>query len=193
MIRDSRQGWGWLSRLFHWLMALLVFGMLGLGFYMVRVETDLVDRYLQIQWHKSFGFTIFVLAGLRLVWRWLSPEHPQLPADTPVWQGRAARTSHVLLYALMFALPLTGWLMATASPLNDPDAFPFQMPNLVFGLFDLPDPFSKGRESLRVLFHWLHLGTAILLASLLLVHVLAALKHHFIDRDAVLRRMFTGV
>lgn len=192
MIRNTRHGWGSISRLLHWLIALLVFGMLGLGFYMVRVETDLVDRYLETQWHKSFGFTVFVLAILRLVWLRLSPERPDPPAGSPPWQKTGARLSHAALYALLIALPLTGWLTASASPLNDPDAFPFQIRNMVFGIFDLPDPFPKGSESLYGILKLLHFWAAAALAAILVVHLLAALKHHFIDGDNVLQRMLVG-
>lgn len=192
MIRNSKRGWGFFSRTFHWLMALLIFGMLALGFYMVRVETDLVNQYNEIQWHKSFGFTVFALACLRLAWRRFSSDHPALPGDTPDWQVKAARFSHIFLYVLMFALPITGWLLASASPLNDVDAFPFQIKNMVFNQFEMPDPFPKGTQYLRDLLKIIHLSAALALAAILLVHSLAAFKHHFVDGDNVLRRMLMG-
>ncbi len=173
-------------------MALLIFGMLALGFYMVRIEEDLVNQYNEIQWHKSFGFIVFTLACLRLAWRKLSPDHPTLPIETPAWQVKSARYSHILLYVLMFALPISGWLMASASPLNDPDAFPFQIKNMVFVWFELPDPFAKGSQFLRDVLKFIHMGAALALAAVLAVHTLAALKHHFIDGDNVLRRMLIG-
>ena len=192
MIRNSKRGWGFVSRAFHWLMALLILGMLGLGFYMVRIEMDLVNQYNEIQWHKSFGVSVFALAFFRLAWRKLSPDHPSLPGDTPAWQVKAARYSHIALYVLMFTLPITGWLMASASPLNDVDAFPFQIRNTVFDLFELPDPFPKGSQFLRDALKIIHLAAALALAAVLLVHTLAAFKHHFVDGDNVLRRMLIG-
>lgn len=173
-------------------MAVLIFGMLGLGFYMVQIETDLVDRYLQTRWHKSFGTVVFALAVLRIVWRLATRSRPANPETMPRWQVRAARISHILFYILMVALPLSGWLLASASPLNDVDAVPFQLRNLVFDLFELPDPFVKGNARLTATLKSLHLALALLLAALLALHIAASLKHHFIDRDDVLRRMIRG-
>ncbi len=173
-------------------MALLIFGMLALGFYMIRIEVDMVSQYNEIQLHKSFGFTIYALACLRLAWRRFSSDLPALPADTPAWQVKAARGSHVLLYVLMFVLPITGWLMASASPLNDSGAFPFQIKNMVFDWFELPDPFPSGSQFLRDGLKIIHLTAALSLAGLLLVHILAAFKHHFVDGNNVLRRMLIG-
>jgi cytochrome b561 len=192
VLRDTAAGWGLLTRLLHWTMAALVLFMLGLGFYMVQIEDDLVDRYFQTQRHKSFGALVFALAIVRILWRAANRARPAHPPSMPVWQVRAATVSHVLIYVLMAALPLSGWLMASASPLNDPDAVPFQITNTIFGLFDLPDPFAKGSQELTDALKLLHLSLAAALAALLAVHALAALKHHFIDRDRVLRQMIRG-
>jgi cytochrome b561 len=166
--------------------------MLGLGFYMIRIEDDLVNQYLQIQSHKSFGFVVFTLVLLRLGWRWLSPNQPLPPSGTAMWQIKAARYSHLMLYVLMVILPISGWLMASASPLNDADAIPFQIKNTVFGLFEMPDPLPHGSLGLRGFLKGVHLSSALLLAVVLLAHILAALKHHFVDGDNVLRRMLIG-
>jgi cytochrome b561 len=93
----------------------------------------------------------------------------------------------------MIALPVSGWLMASASPLNDADAFPFRVPNMVFGLFELPDPINPGNETLTKLMLNTHFWLGVALAFLLIVHIGAALKHAIIDRDDVLRRMLRGV
>ncbi len=192
MLKNTTQGWGVITRLIHWTMAILIVGTLGLGLYMVQIETDLINRYLQTQWHKSFGFTIFVLALVRIGWRLWSPAHPALPTEMQNWQENSAKISHYLLYILMLAIPITGWLLASASPLNDPDASPFQIKNMVFELFELPDPFTKGSQSVTDFLRFVHLNAALSLAILLVIHAGAALKHHFIDRDNVLRRMIIG-
>jgi cytochrome b561 len=92
----------------------------------------------------------------------------------------------------MLLLPLSGWLMASASPLNDPGAFPFQVRNMVFGLFELPDPFNPGSRALEASLKAVHLWAAIALGALLLAHVGAGLVHHYIRRDRILTRMVAG-
>ena len=92
----------------------------------------------------------------------------------------------------MIAMPVSGWLGASASPYNDADAYPMQIKNMVFGLFELPDPFIPGSDALEAVFSWAHLLCAIALTAILLVHAGAALKHHFVNRDNVLTRMISG-
>jgi cytochrome b561 len=191
-LRNTETGWGWLARLLHWSMALLIIGLLGVGWYMVNIvgNSDLVLRYELTQTHKSFGFVVFTLAVIRGVWRAANPA-PAEPAGPP-WEKAAARGAHLLLYVLMFLLPLSGWLMASASPMNDPGAFPFQVRNMVFGLFELPDPVATGNRTLEAVFKSVHLGAAIALAGLLVIHAGAALVHHLQRGDDVLRRMVRG-
>ncbi len=191
-VRNTDTGWGWPARLLHWVMALMILTLLGIGTYMSEIETDLVHQFQMVQTHKSFGFTVFVLALLRLLWRWRNPVTPELPAAMPGWQKTASHASHGLLYILMLWLPLSGWLMASASPLNNPGAYPVQIKNKVFGLFEMPDPFANGTEALANVFHTAHAGGALLLALILVVHAGAALKHHFVERDTILRRMIRG-
>jgi cytochrome b561 len=181
--RDSASGWGWVTRALHWTMAALILYQLGLGLRMVRID-DLLARFALTQVHKSWGVVIFALALLRLAWRLANPR-PPLPATMPPWQRRAATASHAALYALMLALPLTGWLLASASPVQDL----LQMQNLIFGTFALPDPFVPGSEGLDRVLRGLHAGAAFALAALLVVHAAAALRHQFVDRDRLLARM----
>ena len=103
----------------------------------------------------------------------------------PAWQARAARASHALLYLFMFLMPLSGWLLASASPVQDL----LQMQNLVFGRLPLPDPFVPGSERLEAALHLVHTSAAIGLALLLALHAAAALRHQFVDRDGLLARM----
>jgi cytochrome b561 len=93
-LRDTRRGWGVITISLHWLMAVLIFGMLALGFWMAEIEGDLVNRYLQTQFHKSIGALILMLGAMRLCWRLTARARPPLPDDTPQWQARAAFLSH---------------------------------------------------------------------------------------------------
>ena len=185
--RDSAAAWGWVSRLLHWAMAGLILFQLGFGLYMTRVP-DLLARFTLTQTHKSWGFVIFVLALVRVGWRLVNRARPPLPAAMPRWQVRAARLSHALLYLLILVMPLSGWVLASASPVQDL----LQMQNLVFGRFALPDPWVPGDAAVEAAAHAVHAGAAIGLAGLVALHAGAALKHHFVDRDRVLARMILG-
>ena len=175
--------WSLFGRLLHWAMAAVILFLLGLGIYMANFEKDGIARVLLTQTHKSWGFVAFCLALVRVAWRWRAVVPPD-PPGMPVWQVRAAAVSHRALYILMFALPVTGWLMATSSPLP--------LPNRVFDLFDLPDFFLDGSESVSNAFRAVHMICAILMIGVLALHVAAALKHQFVDRDGVLWRMIGG-
>lgn len=189
---NTETSWGWPARLLHWVMALMILILLGVGTYMTEVEQDLIRRFELTQMHKSFGFVVFVLAIIRVFWSYINPKQPTLPDHMPGWQKLASSLTHRMLYILMFWMPLSGWLMASASPLNDEGAYPVRIANKVFGLFEMPDPFPTGSEALAEqlgLAHWIG---ALLMALILLMHVGAALKHHFIERDDILRRMTRG-
>lgn len=191
-LKNTGKSWGWLARLFHWAMALMILILLGVGYYMAEIEQDLIRQFRLTQTHKSFGFVVFVLAILRIIWKFRAGPTPALPETMPAWQRAASHISHVMLYILMFWMPLSGWLMASASPLNNEGAYPVRIANRVFGLFEMPDPFPVGTEELTKIFATMHWLGAVLLAALLCVHIGAALKHHLIDRDDVLRRMTRG-
>jgi len=191
-LRNSTESWGWPARTLHWIVGLMIAGMLGFGFYLANAfNPGDFAKFGLVQLHKSFGFVIFALVALRLIWRAANPT-PALPDGMPNWQRVAARASHLLLYVFMFAMPLSGWLMASASPLNDAGAYPTQIRNMVFGIFELPDPFQPGDKRLEELFGTIHFCAALGLAALVGVHVAGALKHAVIDRDGVLRRMVHG-
>lgn len=182
-------GWPLLTRLLHWIMAVMILMMLVFGTMMANNE-DIVAKFTQVQTHKSMGFTVFCLALLRVLWRFVSPAPP--PAPMPRWQAIAATSGHHLLYLLMFAVPLSGWLMVSASPLNDPGAYPEQIRNMVWGFFEMPDPFATGSEELSTRFRMMHGLLTKLLIAILALHVAGALKHALIDRDGVMRRMVRG-
>ncbi|TVQ55153.1 MAG: cytochrome b [Rhodobacteraceae bacterium] len=183
---NTETGWGWPARALHWAMAALILFMLGLGYVMVNMTPDLFERFRLTQIHKSWGFVVFALALARLGWRALNRRAPEPPGQG--WQAKAAKRAHVAFYALMFILPISGWLMASASELQDL----YNIRNMVFGLFELPDPFVPGDRRIEAVFKAIHVAAAVALAALLVAHALAALKHHFIDRDRVLMRMVRG-
>lgn len=182
---NSAAGWGWPARLLHWSMAALILAQIGLGVWMVHFTPDLIRRFQLTQTHKSLGFLVFVLALARLGWRLAGPAGPRMPAGAPAWQARAAAWSHALLYALMLVVPLSGWVMAAASPLQDL----LGIQNMVFGLFAMPDPWVPGAQSIEDAARAVHVAGALALALLVALHAAAALRHHFVDRDDVLVRM----
>lgn len=184
---NSVSGWGWPARLLHWLMAGLILFQLGLGFRMVNLVSDVYLQFGLYQTHKSWGFVIFALALLRIGWR-LCHRPPEPPAGTSALDAALARGAHLALYVLMVALPVTGWLAASASPLQET----YGLKNMIFGWFELPDPVRPGTEALKNRFASLHAAAAFGLAVILAGHVAAALRHHFVRRDGVLRRMVTG-
>lgn len=159
----------------HWLTALLIFGAFPLGVYMHDLPFS-PDKLQLFSYHKWMGITVLLLAAARLAWRVTHPAPPML--DMPRWQRIAAHGIHHLLYLLLFAIPLTGWLMSSAKG--------FQ--TVYFGVLPLPDLVSKNKELgdlLREVHETLNWGLLLLLGA----HVAGALKHHFIERDDTLRRM----
>ena len=160
----------------HWLMAVLIVGAFGVGTYMVGLKLSPTKLQLY-SWHKWAGVTIFVLLWARLVWR-LGHPAPALPSTMPVWQQQVAGALHVVLYLLMIAVPLSGWLMSSAKG--------FQ--TVWFGVLPIPDLLDKN-EALGDFLKNVHLFLTWSLAALVAAHVGAALKHHVIDRDDVLARM----
>jgi len=196
-LKNTTDGWGILARAFHWVMAIGIFGSLAIGLYMTEVlgnsdRLEAIGERIELtQLHKSFGFVLFCLALGRLAWRWANPT-PPLPDGMPWYERIAAKGGHLALYVLMIAMPISGWLMATSSPLNDAGAYPMQIENMVFGLFHMPDPYPTGDRALSELFGAIHGACAWALLALLALHAGAALKHHFVNRDTVLRRMIVG-
>lgn len=161
----------------HGLMALLIAGGFAIGLFMV--ELPLSPLKLQLySYHKWTGVSIAALLLLRIVWRGLHPP-PPLPAGMPGWEASAAHASHLLLYLLMICVPLSGWLMSSAKGVT----------TVYLGLLPLPNAVARD-EALGFFLGTLHRILAYALIVLVALHVAAALKHHFIDRDGVLGRMF---
>ena len=160
----------------HWLIGVMILISLGAGLYMV--ELKLSPAKLQLySWHKWAGVTIFALVLFRCVWR-LTHTHPPLPSYLPRWQQLVAETTHYVLYALMIAIPLTGWLMSSAKG--------FQ--TVYFGVLPIPDLLTKNKELGETL-NLVHRYLNYTLIAIIAVHIGAAMKHHFINKDDILRRM----
>ena len=164
------------AKALHWLMAILFFGLLALGFYMQDLPLS-PEKLKLYSWHKWAGVTAFLLVWVRLFWR-LTHRPPALPASMPRTLQFAAHAGHFLLYALMFAIPLSGWLMSSAKG--------FQ--TVWFGILPIPDLLNKNKE-LGDLLQTVHMSLNLLFVATIVGHVGAALKHHFIDKDDILTRM----
>jgi cytochrome b561 len=163
--------------LFHWLIALMIIGSFTMGLVMTDMPGISPTKLKYYSWHKWAGVTILGLATLRLLWR-LSHPAPAYPAIMPGWQKTSADLLHGLLYVFMFAVPLSGYFYTLSAG----------YPVVYFGLFELPLLIDKSDELkpvLKSLHYWLNMG----LAASVALHVAAALKHHFIDRDGILKRM----
>jgi cytochrome b561 len=160
----------------HWVLALALLGSFSMGLYMADLPFS-PQRLKLFNWHKWAGVTILALSALRLLWR--LTHRP--PADVPMpgWQRLASHATHYLLYALFFAVPLVGWAYSSAA------GFPI----VWFGVLPLPDFVPVGKELAEAIKPW-HEILAWAMALLVLMHVTAALKHHFMDRDGLLSRMW---
>lgn len=165
-----------LTKLFHWVTALTVIALIGVGLYMGDLPGGL-EKLKLYNLHKSVGVAVLALTALRVLWHLASPPPGPL-ASLPAWQRMAARGAHLALYAALIGMPLSGWLMSSAAG----------RPVAPFGLFTLPDLVLQDQE-LAEFFHETHgiMGTVLMI--LVGLHVAAALKHHLLDRDATLRRM----
>ena len=161
---------------FHWLLALLITASFVFGLYMVELPFS-PARLKQYNWHKWAGITILALSAARLLWR-LAHQPPKLNVLIPSWQRKASHSTHMLLYALFFAAPLAGWAYSSAAG----------FPVVYLGLVALPSFVSPSPELAAVL-KLVHRTLVYSLAALVVLHVLAALKHHFIDRDGLLNRI----
>ena len=175
-IRNTAERFGLVAKTLHWLTLVLLIAAFTLAVSMVDMPFS--PRKLEFySWHKWVGVTIFLVVLLRLGWRLTNPVPPQ-PPGTPPWQQRLAGLSHAALYTILIVMPITGWIMS--SSLN--------LPVVYLGLVHIPSPFGVDRalgEAMKVV----HLSLAVALLVLVTIHALAALYHHLVLRDDVLRRM----
>jgi cytochrome b561 len=165
------------AMLLHWLIALLVVAAFTMGLVMTDIPGLTPTKLRYYSWHKWMGVTVLLLAVLRVLWR-LGHAAPDYPATMPRWQQAAARGLHDLLYVLIFAVPLSGYFYSLASG----------VPVVYLGLVELPvliDASPTLKPVLKAVHFWLNM----LLAASVAIHVGAALKHQFVDRDGTMRRI----
>jgi cytochrome b561 len=161
----------------HWLLALAIVTNLCVGLYMTDIPMS-PQRLKLYNWHKWAGVMILTFSAVRLLWR-LMHKPPPLPNAIALWQVRASHLVHTLLYVLFFAIPLSGWAYSNAA------GFPI----VLFGTLPLPDLIAKNREladAIKPLHQWF----AYVLAGTVSLHIAAAFKHHWVDRDQLLSRMW---
>jgi cytochrome b561 len=176
---DMAPGYTLGARILHWLSAALILLMIPFGIVMGQIDSGPLQDLL-FNLHRSIGAILLPLVILRLFWRFQHPP-PPLPADIPAIQRAAAHASHWTLYGLLIAQPLLGWIATSA----------YRAPITVFWLFVLPPIWPENRALSEQLFV-VHQLIGFALAILIVVHVSAALFHHFVRKDRVLMRMITG-
>jgi cytochrome b561 len=160
----------------HWLVFVLVACAWSLGYYTADLPFS-PQKLKYISWHKWLGITIFIVVAFRLTWRLRYPP-PAFPLTRPLWQSRVAAGVHWTFYGLLFSIPLTGWLFSSAAG----------VPTVFLGLIQLPDLVGRDKQlatGLRQVHQTLNWTLLVLVCG----HALIALKHHFIDRDDIPRRM----
>jgi cytochrome b561 len=163
--------------LLHWLMAILIAAGFALGVTMVDIPGITPAKLKYYSWHKWLGVTVLGLACLRLLWR-LAHRAPPYPAGMPQWQQQAAGASHLVLYFLIFGVPLSGYFYSLASG----------VPVVYLGVIPLPvliGPDPEWKPVLKLAHYWLN----VTLLAIFCLHIAAALKHHFVDRDGVFKRI----
>jgi cytochrome b561 len=175
-MRNTPRRWGAIAQLLHWLIVLFIVAQFTLATLFEQLPAG-AKKLTLLSRHKSIGITILMLALVRLAWRWSNPT-PTLPDTLKPYERALARLTHALLYVLLFAVPLSGWLMSSAR------GFPVSW----FGFLQLPDlvPKNKVLYEALVTTHGILAWTLGIVAT---VHLVAALKHHFVLKDDVLRRM----
>ncbi len=176
-LRNTSTRYGWVSIVIHWSVALVVFGLFGLGLWMVGLDYYSMWRKDAPDLHKSIGITLFAVMLVRIVWRLLSPPPPVLASYSRMTRIGAA-FGHAFLYLGLFAVMIAGYLISTADGVGIP----------VFGLFEIPAVVSGLPDQADVA-GLVHLYLAWVLVVFAGLHGVAAFKHHFIDRDATLVRM----
>lgn len=184
-ISNTALRYGAVTKTFHWLIALLILGLIPLGWYANQLPHDTSEELARKAWlfslHKTFGVTVFFVALARIIWAISQPKPGLLNADHKA-ESFLAETVHWLLYAALVIVPLSGWIHHAASEGFAPIWWPLGQ--------NLPlVPKNTNVEHVFGLLHWI--ATKVLIAAILL-HIAGALKHHLIDRDATLRRMLPG-
>lgn len=181
MVRNSTSAWGSPAKLFHWIGAIAILVLIGYGWWMTHM-VERAERPANYAWHAALGYDLLALLVLRLLWRWMNTT-PELPNDMQPWERRAAHTGHIGLYVLMFGAALLGWALAgTFQTPYTADLLGTSFPRIV----------AATARPMHELFENTHLIISYLLGVLVVVHIGAALRHHYVKHNDVLRRMGFG-
>ena len=185
MLKNTESGYGSLHRALHWLMAIMVIGMIGVGIYIHGLDANnAAEAPIKTQLgalHKATGMVILLLVALRAGWVMANPR-PGLPDSVPRWQRIIAKATHHGMYLLMFAMPLSGYVMSSY----------VLKPVSIYGLFEIPPLFADKNIDMAKAVFAVHETLAFILLTLIVLHIGVALKHHFIDKDNILMRMLKG-
>jgi len=172
----AAESYTWTAITLHWATALLVISAAVLGIYMHELPFSPTKLKLY-SYHKWIGVTVFMFALMRLAWRSAHPA-PSVPEGMPFWERIAAKGAHAALYVLMLVVPIAGWVMSSAHG--------FQ--TVYLGIVPIPDLLGKDKELAEML-EKVHALFSLSFMALIVLHAAAAFKHHFINKDNVLRRM----
>lgn len=176
MLKNTKNQYGSVSKCFHWGVFILVALMLICGFFMEDLPDSMQGTTYML--HKSTGILILGLIILRLFWRWINIT-PVLPSATPVLLRFAAHLVHAFLYILLIAMPISGWILSTAAG---------RIPAF-YGLINMPFPGIEKSKEIATIAGNAHEFIAYALLFVIIVHIAAGLKHHFMDKDDILIRM----
>jgi len=180
LIKNSAAGFGLLTKLFHWSIALLILGLIWLGWYMV--DLTYYDKWYKdsLDYHKSLGVLVLFLALIKIGWQCYTPT-PDTVSRLKPWERVGAKSMHYILFGMMILIPITGYLISTSAG----------NPVQIFNWFEIPaiiDVDKKLRELAITIHFYLAYATLFLVAG----HAGAAIKHQFIDKDSTLKRMLWG-
>lgn len=176
-LRNTRESYGSVSRLSHAVTAVLVLSQIPIGWYMAGLSNEDAAYWRLLTLHETLGLGVFTLAVVRTVWLWISP-NPELPPLLTAWERNTARLVHVFFRVALLVIPVIGFLCVASDgePVN------------LYDLVKIP-PVGEFGDDLRDALFELHACLAYGFATLIAVHILAALKHHFLDRRVSLRRI----
>ncbi len=175
-LKNTSERYGDIAKTLHWLMAIAIITMLAVGLIMTDMQMG-PDKFELYGLHKSTGVVILLFVCMRLLWRVINPT-PALPEHMKRIERFMAHSSHAVLYTIMIAMPLSGWLMSSAA------GFPVS----VYGWFVLPDLIEASNER-RIVFSDIHEYVGYFMILMIVLHTFAALLHHFYHKDNVLKRM----
>lgn len=179
MYKNTENQYGFIAKLLHWSIAIIIFGLITVGFIMSSMQPS--DAKWQLYgMHKATGFIILLLVLFRIFWRIINIT-VMPPVGIPFWQMIASRLAHYGLYVCMLTMPLSGTFMSLYAEHNID----------VFGMFTL-QAFEEKNLPLAKILHDIHFTTIWILCALITLHILAALYHHFIRKDNTLLRMIIG-